>query len=122
MGGLEGHARPINEADVFETTVNRVLGDKIRADKETSQAMWAALANNAWTHEDGTIALYSFRAAGDFIAAIRGTGDYLNWYCSGPAGVVREDIAQALAAEGWTFQHTLDFLASDAWPFGKAQQ
>ena len=35
------------------------------------------------------------------IAAIRGSGDYLDWYCCGPSATIRADIAEALRAEGW---------------------
>ena len=105
-GGGCRKGRPINENDVFEMTVNEVLGDKIRADDETASAMWGALVIVDWVHENGDTASYSFRAAGDMIAAIRGEGGempYMRWYCSAPQGFVRDDIAEALAQKGWTY-------------------
>ena len=101
MGGIEG-GRPINLSDPFELAVNRALGPQIRADDNMAAAMWSALANNGWTHKNGDEAAYTFRAAGDLIAAIRGRGDYMDWYMSGPYATVSEDIAAALKAEGWT--------------------
>jgi hypothetical protein len=88
--------------DLFEVSVNRVLGDAIRAQDGVACAMWCALANVEWTHEHGDTALYSFRSAGDLVAAIRGEGMYMDWYCCGPSGTVSEEIRIALASEGWT--------------------
>lgn len=100
LGGIQG-GRPMNEADAFEAAVERSLGEAIRANRQIGRELWSALANVAWVHAHGDTAGYSFRAAGDLIAAVRGEGSYLDWYCCGPDGVVSERIAAALAVEGW---------------------
>ena len=100
LGGLTG-GRDVNTADRFEMAVERALGERIRVDEDICRDMWSALANVDWVHENGDTAGYSFRAAGDLIAAIRGSGDYMDWYCSGPIAQVSTEIADALAAEGW---------------------
>lgn len=101
FGGLR-EARPIDNEDKFELAVERALGAEIRENDQAASAMWSALANVGWEHHNGDTAGYTFRAAGDLIAAIRGRGNYMDWYCSGPDGVVAPDIRAALAAEGWT--------------------
>ena len=100
MGGISG-GRPFNPNDLFEAAVERALGDRIRADSDFCAAMWSALADVDWAHENGDHAAYSFRAAGDLIAAIRGEGDYMDWYCSGRFATISAEISEALAAEGW---------------------
>jgi hypothetical protein len=101
MGGFSG-GRPLSEGDAFEMACERQLGDAIRADKELGEHLWSALANMDWRHDDGHTASYSFRAAGDLVAAIYGQGsDYMTFYCSGPYAVVSDRIAAALAEEGW---------------------
>lgn len=104
MGGMPG-GRELDPDDLFEAAVDRVLGDKIRDSDDIATQMWSALANVDWVHDNGDTAGYSFRAAGDLVAAIRGSGNYMDWYCSGPYGQVSALIEDALAAEGWV--HTV---------------
>ena len=99
-GGIKG-GRSIDRTHPFEVAVERALGERLQRDDDTCCALWAALANVRWQHTGGDTAAYTFRAAGDLVAAIRGRGDYLDWYCSARDGVVTPDIAEAMAREGW---------------------
>lgn len=88
----------------FEISCMLVFQSRVK-DKDFCALLWSALANVVWKNpKHGQDIGYSFRAAGDLIAAIRGEGTYTDWYCSGPAGVVSSEIAEALAPLGWTFE------------------
>lgn len=100
LGGLR-QTRELLE-DRFERDVNEAIGDRVRASDEDARALWSALANVDWKHESGDEAGYSFRAAGDLIAALRKSGDYMDWYCCGEYAQVAEWISEAMAARGWT--------------------
>lgn len=88
---------------MFELTVERLLGEQVRADGARAVELWSSLANVEWRGPDDAVVTYSFRSAGDLIAWVREDGCYLDWYCSGPVGVVSRWISDALAAEGWTW-------------------
>ena len=100
MGGIKD-GRDLDMDDDFEMAVERQLGKDIRDDNAVATEMWCAISNMDWQHTNGDTAGYSFRAAGDLVAAIRGSGNYMDWYCSGPDGVVSDRIADAMAKEGW---------------------
>lgn len=123
FGGWGGAAggRPRNMEDEFENAVERAMGERLRQEHaagadavqaDAGQAdlpggtalghrLWGSLANVSWTHENGDTASYTFRAAGDLIAAVIGSGDYMNWYCSHEYGVVDSEIAELMAVQGW---------------------
>lgn len=104
LGGIKG-GRPFNPEDEFEAAVNRSLGRAMQADKSLRYEMWSALANQGWRHASGDTAGYSFRSAGDLIAAICNDGtDYMDYYCTGDYASVSSRVADALLAEGWTPQ------------------
>lgn len=120
LGGVSG-GRPRDPADLFEAAVERAFGERLRHERShgldarkgdneegglwdrhgLGARLWGSLANIDWIHENGDTAGYSFRAAGDMIAAIVGDGDYMDWYCSSDAGIVDAEVAEGLAREGW---------------------
>lgn len=104
LGGIVGGREP-NCADLFEAALTRALGEQMRSDDTLCAEVWSALANVDWTHKSGDTAAYSFRAAGDLIAAIIGRGDYMDWYCSGPLATVSERVAKSMAGEGWSHDY-----------------
>lgn len=103
LGGIKG-GRAINLADRFETDVAALLGGKMMESSDLCRRLWGSLANCDWTNADGDTASYSFRAAGDLIAAVLARGDYMDWYCSAPAGRPDPEIAEAMAGRGWTVE------------------
>lgn len=102
FGGIPG-GRELDTEDLFEMAVCRALGEQMKIDDSLCVEVWSALTNSSWTHANGDTAGYSFRAAGDLIAAVIGRGDYMDWYCSGEAGACSQRVADAMEAEGWAF-------------------
>ncbi|TJV51098.1 MAG: hypothetical protein E5Y01_16040 [Mesorhizobium sp.] len=103
LGGVEG-GRLVDVDDLFEVLIGELFGDRIRSSFSFSTETWSGLTNVTWRHTSGDTAGYSFRRAGDVIAAIRGEGDYLDWYCCAPAGRVSDEISEALKVRGWTWE------------------
>lgn len=103
-GGLGGirDGRGLDPADQFEVDMNAVLGDRMRSSDALCVEVWSSLANCDWTNANGDTASYSFRAAGDLIAAIIGRGDYMDWYCSGPYASPGAEVEERMATLGWT--------------------
>lgn len=75
----------------------------IKTDDDFCKRLWSSLANVNWIHGENEHG-YSFRSAGDVIASIRGDGHYMDWYCSGPDGVVDGYIAETMFKNGWTYR------------------
>ena len=93
----------------FESALALALGPWVHQDRANAQALWSALANIVWTGPEGQRAAFTFREAGHIVAALWGTGSYLDWYCNGPPAVVRDVIAAAMLREGWSSaQHPAD--------------
>lgn len=111
LGGIRG-GRALDPGDLFEAAVARVMGERLRSEgiergagffggKSLAARLWGSLANAEWQHENGDTASYSFRAAGDLIAAVIGNGDYLDWYCSQEYALNDPEVCELLAREGW---------------------
>lgn len=96
------------------------LVEKVRANNVYAQNLYAALCNNQFRKDEVWPILTddtwscSWRYAGGLIADIIGSGDYLDWYCSGITnddgssnggsvneGVVTEEIIEDLKKIGW---------------------
>jgi hypothetical protein len=102
--------------------------DKVRANTDYAQNLYAALCNMEFVRRDlipylrqdpdKDLCSYSWRYAGGIIADMRQQGDYIDWYCSGirtdtgkvddqslrnsvPEGYVTEEIEDDLLKLGW---------------------
>ena len=82
------------------------FGNLIRSSDEFCKELWSALTNTDWNGPDGNPAYnlfgVSFRAAGGIIADIRGSGNYMHWYCESPSGIVSKRISDGMAKYGWS--------------------
>lgn len=113
LGGFPG-GRPLNHLDAFEMAVERALGERLRRDRRDACDFWGALANVDWCHKNGDLAGYTFRAAGDLIAAIVGEGtDYLDFYCEAVPATIPCWAARALAKEGWKGEAAAGWMSAE---------
>jgi len=97
--------------------------DKVRSSESYAQNLYAAMCNNQFQRKDVWPILTderwscSWRYAGGLVARIVGTGDYMDYYCSGIGAFnpkdelfaghvneshVTEEIEQDLAQLGWS--------------------
>ena len=75
---------------------------RVREDRIYAQNLYAALCNTEWQEQDAWEVLRdhtwscSWRGAGSIVADICGSGDYLDWYCSGMmTGHPNDDLGTA---------------------------
>jgi hypothetical protein len=79
--------------------------DKAKAREEYAQNIYAALCNQDWQRNDvwpllaGQTYSCSWRYAGGIVADMREEGDYIDWYCSGIKGGVREEDFDSMTPE-----------------------
>lgn len=110
LGGIGTGSRELETEGpygAFEQTVERFFGERLRESQESADEFWGALANVDWTGPKGEEVGYSFRAAGDLLAAIRrdeGTMTYMRYYMSAPYATVPEWVALPLEAAGWEYE------------------
>ncbi|GHE81746.1 hypothetical protein GCM10019059_44510 [Camelimonas fluminis] len=95
--------RQLRPIKVFEATIDRAVGEEVRADGACGVELWSALAGINWHAADGAVVSYSLRRAAELVAWVREESNSLQWYCSGPTGDVASWISGAMAAEGWTW-------------------
>lgn len=116
-----------DSVDLYQDLVDcQWIKDKIRASDKYAQNMYAAMCNVVWYKQLLIPALRgantwttTWRTSGGIISAIRGGGDYMDWYCSGiapdqddtfnntingsvPEGTITIEIAEDLKKLGWT--------------------
>lgn len=89
--------------DNFEEDLIDLFGERIKVDDEFAKRIYAAITNVYWHSEFLEVfdTVESFRCAGGLIAAIKGSGDYMDWYGCAAEGCVDDDISEALLARGW---------------------
>lgn len=111
----------------FDICQCRDMIDKIRNDDVYAQNLYAALCNNQFQEDDvwevlkDNVWSCSWRSAGGIIADIRGSGDYMDWYCSGIRtwvegdGPVPTQKELQYVAEGMITEEILSDLAQIGW-------
>lgn len=104
------------------------IKNKARDRPGYAQNIYAALCNRSWQKIDVMSILKdqswscTWRSAGDIVAGMIGSGDYLDWYCSGIRGNPQDDpdddITQHYVAEGTITDEILEDFKTLGWqPF-----
>jgi hypothetical protein len=75
-------------------------------DLDRAEALYAAMCNRAWRKEGTAEGApgwnVSWRVAGGIVAKMRDLGElYVDFYCSGNEGFVRQDVETLLTGLGW---------------------
>lgn len=117
-GGHEG-IRPLATSGLqgeFEQLFAELFTNLAIADSFNASCLWRSLTNNIWYFlgkdyqvntynaellERSPKIAYTYRAAGDLVAALRGTGNYLDWHCGEDPGRVVREVADGLSVHGW---------------------
>ena len=92
-------------ADVADLERDLARSDRVHSlvrSKLFATLLYSALCNTLWRHKGaGTDWRCSWRHAGSIVAALRGEGCYLEWYCSMHEGFVDEQVLAEIGALGW---------------------
>jgi hypothetical protein len=97
----------LGQAEPKPAALEHDLGasDRIRALVRSdlfAALLFGAVCNTQWKHTaSGVEWSCSWRSADGIVAALRGEGDYLDWYCSSGEGLVDEQVLAEIPALGW---------------------
>lgn len=87
----------------YDLRTSQYMCEKVRSNDYYAQNLYAAMCNNEFTKLDVMPILEnrawgcSWRYSGGIVADMMGSGDYIDWYCSG----IRNDIDDTVK-EGWS--------------------
>jgi hypothetical protein len=93
--------RSLRPFKVFEAELDRVLGERVRADGALAVDLWSALTNITWSGPNGITVTYSARQASQVVSWVREEEVSILWYNSGPPGSVAPWLEEAMAEAGW---------------------
>jgi hypothetical protein len=97
----------------FDNDFRGLFAKHLIENEDFGVELWSAMANVGWFHgADATKTDWgrSFRGAGSLIASMLGQGDYTNWYCCAPDGIVSEYISEAMSSKGWRYEIYDNFM------------
>lgn len=104
------------------------LCDKIRESEIYAQNLYAALCNNQFQRLHVWMVLKddrwscTWRHAGSIIANIRGSGDYMDWYCSGMGFWTSDDVAMGYVPEGMVTSEVYEDLSKLGWTVWQSEE
>ena len=87
----------------YDLRTSEYMCEKVRSNDYYAQNLYAAMCNNEFTKLDVMPILEdrawscSWRYSGGIVADMMGSGDYIDWYCSG----IRNDVDE-MVKEGWS--------------------
>ena len=79
--------------------------EKTRNSESYAQNLYAAMCNtkfvknDVWPRLQDQHCSYSWRYAGGIIADMREEGDYINWYCSGIGGDIKDYVGEGVVTD-----------------------
>jgi hypothetical protein len=98
----------------YDLRSTKWICDKAKAREEYAQNIYAALCNNDFVKNDVWPLLQdqrwscSWRYAGGIVADMRQEGDYIDWYCSGIKGGIREEDLNNMTPDEIKRHHWVD--------------
>lgn len=113
----------------FDICLCASMVDRVRTNRIYAQNLYAALCNTVWQRNDPWYILQdktwscTWRHAGAIVADIMGSGDYLDWYCSGSMtshpdddlGTASYKLDQGMVAEGTITDQIRQHLHALGW-------
>jgi hypothetical protein len=95
--------------------------ERVRKNDVYAQNLYAALCNNSWQKNHtwpvlrGDTWRVSWRGSGRVVAELRGSGEYLDWYCSGISADYESGISDGYVSEGTVSEQIEHDMAELGW-------